>query len=714
MLLAFALLITKTTVGMTTYGYFPKGIITTVLFLSNTRNVLDNDLCRTKGLFAYDERMIYPPTGTIIALFHIVAWIYLVTVPLAIKDHEKRKRVQESSGYRNIASWIYEFFCYIYLSVLIYYNLFYWVILRKALAVAVILTLLNTYISQSIMRNQILRSHQRHLEPDYTGRIPAKDLLTCVIIGMVYFLFTTLAESTKNRGAEETVRAETTDVGHDIQYTELYNLMSHVLSTIFLFLCLIFHNGEDDDINVVAIGAIIIFAVIVIWNLCYFAIFHRNPSSVPWIIPLHSASSLIGLCGCIFMYIDKGITGDGEDGNGKNNLIPWLISSIIIIMIAIVVALKLRYDAVEERKAFKRRSGLTQSLRHLFTLETKLLLDDDLTTFKSKRKSKSRKYLLKINTPVFLAKAVLKLERKILCENYRSSFVYETSGTLSGLNELEKWRNSLDEPEIDFPTISNHIVQLTNNLKPPHYTQLIRKIIEDAFHSHEMYNYDGLVMFTILGFLYGDNVKQYDHIQHRYYTYLTHNRKLDANYHDDAYRLIPRKIFFTASRYEKWMKAFDLKAKMYWENQEEEKENRSLISGLMNVINAGKRLLFGSGQRHFVMSRGEFLNLDGAPCTDPDVFPRRYNPHFTASYQLYQSIMRRTARLKADGNLLVDSAEITRVSIKYCFDQIREYDSEHDSLEIFSNEIEDNIQNGKYHSRSHLQVNDGSEVKVEV
>merc|ERR1711998_531676 len=546
----------------------------------------------------------------------------------------------------------------IYLSVLIYYNLLYWVILRKALALAVILTLLNIYISQSIMRHQILLSHQRHLS-----------LITPVEFQQkVYLLFTTLAESTRNRGAQETVRAETTDVGHDIQYTELYNLMSHVLSTIFLFLCLIFHNGEDDDINVVAIGAIIIFAVIVIWNLCYFAVFHRNPSSVPWIVPLHSASSLIGLCGCIFMYIDKGITGDGEDDNGKNYLIPWLISSIIIIMIAIVVALKLRYDAVEERKAFKRRSGLTQSLRHLFTLETKLLLDDDLTTFKSKRKSKSRKYLLKINTPVFLAKAVLKLERKILCENYRSSFVYD----LSALNELEKWRNSLDEPEIDFPTISNHIVQLTNNLKPPHYTQ------------------------------------------HRYYTYLTHNRKLDANYHDDAYRLIPRKIFFTASRYEKWMKAFDLKAKMYWENQKEEKENRSLISGLMNVINAGKRLLFGSGQRHFVMSREEFLNLDGAPCTDPDVFPRRYNPYFTASYQLYQSIMRRTAKLKADGNLLVDSDEITRVSIKYCFDQIREYDSEHDRLQIFSNEIEDNVQNGKYHSRSHLQVNDGSEVKVEV
>ena len=84
------------------------------------------------------------------------------------------------------------------------------------------------------------------------------------------------------------------------------------------------------------------------------------------------------------------------------------------------------------------------------------------------------------------------------------------------------------------------------------------------------------------------------------------------------------------------------------------------------------------------------------------------------TYQLYQSIMRRTAKLKADGNLLVDSDEITRVSIKYCFDQIREYNSEHDSLQIFSNEIEDNIQNGKYHSRSHLQVNDGSEVKVEV
>jgi hypothetical protein len=340
------------------------------------------------------------------------------------------------------------------------------------------------------------------------------------------------------------------------------------------------------------------------------------------------------------------LTGDDEDNNRNNNLIPWLISSIIIIVIAVGVALKLRYDAVEERKAFKRRSGLTHSLRNLFTLETKLLLDDDLSTFKSKRKSKSRKYLSNINTPVFLAKAVLKLEKKILCENYRSSFVFGAGSE----NELEKWRNSLNAPEIDFPTISNHIVQLTNNLKPPHYTQLIRKIIEDAFHSHKMYNYDGLVMFTILGFLYGDNINQYDQIQHRYYTYLTHNRSRDGRHHDDVYRLIPRKVFFTVSRYEEWMKAFDLKAKTYWENQKEEQENKSLISGLMNVINAGKRLLFGSGKRHFVMSRGEFLNLDGAPCTNPDVFPRRYNPYFTASYQLYQSIMRITARLKADGN----------------------------------------------------------------
>ena len=44
-----------------------------------------------------------------------------------------------------------------------------------------------------------------------------------------------------------------------------------------------------------------------------------------------------------------------------------------------------------------------------------------------------------------------------------------------------------------------------------------------------MYNYTGLVMSSILGFLYGGNTYQYEIIQRKYYKYLNENRTKDSN-----------------------------------------------------------------------------------------------------------------------------------------------------------------------------------------
>lgn len=256
------------------------------------------------------------------------------------------------------------------------------------------------------------------------------------------------------------------------------------------------------------------------------------------------------------MLIDKQL-GNYDQINNNDNFIPWVFSSIIILLVAIFFALKFRCDAAEEREQFKLKSGLTKSLNDLFTLETRLMLDDDLSTFKSKAKSKSRKYLENLDTPIFLAKAVLILEKKILCENYHPSFVREN---VSNKTELELWRESLKRPKIDFSKISQHIIQLTKNLRPPHYTQLIRKIIEEKFQSHMMYNYTGLVMSSILGYLYGGNTHQYEIIQRKYYKYLNENRIKDVN---GDVRLIPRKVLFPSSHYQSWMKAFDEHAKNF-------------------------------------------------------------------------------------------------------------------------------------------------------
>ena len=159
-----------------------------------------------------------------------------------------------------------------------------------------------------ILRIRLIRRfHAASSEQVHTGEIPAKDLLTCAIVGIIYFIFTTLAESTRSRGVTEVVRAETTDVGHDIQYTELYNLVSRFLSTLFVLLCLIFHNGDDDEVHSVAIVVIIICCLMIFWNILYRKLFNFNPSSIPWIIALHFGSILIVTSGCILCYLTSSL-----------------------------------------------------------------------------------------------------------------------------------------------------------------------------------------------------------------------------------------------------------------------------------------------------------------------------------------------------------------------------------------------------------------------
>jgi len=706
MLLAFALLITKNTAGTTTYGYFPKMFVTTFLFLSNSRNVLEDGSFQSQGLFIYDDQMVFPPTGTIIALFFIIAWIYLVTAPLAIQDHEKRKRVQESAAYRNFSSILHEFF---YITICA--NLFqpmmpnYDMIKKQDSSNNRTVNITN---KTSISNSSI--PYATSSKPVHTGKIPAKDLLTCATIGIIYFIFTTLAESTRSRGATKAVRPETTDVGHDIQYTELYNLVSRFLSTLFVLLCLIFHNGSDDEVHLVAISVIVICCLMAFWNVLYRQLFNFNPSSIPWIIPLHFGSILIVASGCIFMLFDKRLANNDQINNNVNFML-WLLSSIIIFLIVVLVALKLRYDATEERKQFKLKSGLIKSLNHLFALETRLVLDDDLSTFKSKNKSKSRKYLKNINTPIFLAKAVINLEKKILCENYHPAFIREN---LLSHTKLELWRTSLQRPEIDFPRISQHIVELSKHLRPPHYTQLIRKIIEEKFHSHNMYNYTGLVMSSILGFLYGGNTYQYEQIQRKYYKYLNENRTKDFN---GDVRLIPRKVIFPISYYQPWMKAFDERAKMYWSDQEkkrlekvEQGRSKNLVSSILGAmgefVNAGRNIFMDKKLITYVMTKHEFCNLPGALITHPSQNDK--NPHYLNAFILYQSIIRITLSLKKFGTLRTDAAEVQRCSIKFLFDQVREHYAEHNFC-LPDHEIKSNIQAGLYHSKSHLaQVSGGA------
>ena len=220
LLLAFALLVATSEESKSEmhFDFFSKKTVESFLFVSTSKNIFSNENCRTQGIYVYDTTMISPPTGSIVALFVVLVWIYLVTVPLAIKDDNKRIRVQESAAYRNFGSFI-----------------------NEGMYLLVIVNLIQPLIHVGENKGAAGREIDIHRESNHTdhhkigsniakvGTIAAKDFMTCTVIGLAYFIFTTLAESTRNRGGKTSVRAETTDVGHDIQYTETYNLVCRIL-----------------------------------------------------------------------------------------------------------------------------------------------------------------------------------------------------------------------------------------------------------------------------------------------------------------------------------------------------------------------------------------------------------------------------------------------------------------------------------------------------
>ena len=401
------------------------------------------------------------------------------------------------------------------------------------------------------------------------GTIAAKDFMTCAVIGLAYFIFTTLAESTRNRGGKTSVRAETTDVGHDIQYTETYNLVCRVLTSFAVVLCLVF--CKSDHVEIIGIIVIVVICLLLFWNIFYKRVIGISPSSVSWVIPLHVGSLMSAVLGCILMLIDR------RSRSQTTSFVAWGVVSLIIASVSLCMSMWYRYNAAEERNRFKENSGLTAALDRLFNLESRLLLDDNLTSFTGKSRLKSRKHLERISTPVFLAHAVLNLEKQILCENYQSTFVYAAS---KGTNMLESWRDRLRKPDITFTSIAALIEELTCNLRPPHYIQFVKTILKDKFHSHKLFNYEGNVMYTILGFLYGKNLNAYE-VAHRKCYYLLGSYRNTVSQARQYNFLLPYIAIPVESPYYVWMKMFDRQAMAYWSAHEQEYGVVKIVNGLL-------------------------------------------------------------------------------------------------------------------------------------
>ena len=84
------------------------------------------------------------------------------------------------------------------------------------------------------------------------------------------------------------------------------------------------------------------------------------------------------------------------------SFVAWGVVSLIIASVSLCMSMWYRYNAAESEIVLK-NSGLTAALDRLFNLESRLLLDDNLTSFTGKSRLKSRKHLERISTPVFLA-----------------------------------------------------------------------------------------------------------------------------------------------------------------------------------------------------------------------------------------------------------------------------------------------------------------------
>ena len=666
LLLAFALLMATNDElkSETHFGFFSKETVESFLFLSTSNNILTNEKCRTQGIYVYDPAMISPPTGSVISLFVVLMWIYLVTVPLTIRDDNKRIQVQESSAYRNFSS-----------------------VISEGMYLLVIVNLI-----QPLLRfgeNRQLNAHEtdipavrnrtKHHEIDPSiaevGSIAAKDFMTCAVVGLAYFIFTTLAESTRNRGAESSIREQRTDVGHDLQYTEIYNLIYRALTAFVVVLCLVFCTSEHAEI--IGVIATFLIGLLLLWNIFYKRIIGVDPSSVPWVIPLHVGSLMSAELGCILMLIDR------RSRSQTNSFVAWGVASLIIAAVSICISIWYRHNAAEERKRFKEKSGLTSALSHLFKLESKLLLDDSLMNFTGKSRLKSKRHLERISTPVFLAHAVLNLEKQILCENYQSTFVHATSGAT---NRLENWRDRLRKPDITFRSIASLIEELTCNLRPPHYVQFVKNILKDKFHSHELYNYEGIVMYNILEFLYGKNLNAYEVVHRKCYDLLAPYRIVsEVSQHNVLLPYVPIPV---ESPYYKWMQIFDSQAIVYWNAYERD----NVVTRTLNSLRV----------RQPVMAFKEFCELpDAMIAYEGDKKVKHVDPYFRAAYNSYNMLVKTADMLHREGKLDAEKrSNLRRCSIKFLYENARKFYFENERFE-YASEIKRKI-NAEFFFNRHI------------
>merc|ERR1712146_554860 len=315
----------------------------------------------------------------------------------------------------------------------------------------------------------------------------------------------------------------------------------------------------------------------------------------------------------------------------------------------------------------------------------KLLLDDNLTSFTGELRLKSRKQLERITTPVFLAHAVLNLEKQILCENYQSAFVH---AAFKGTNTLESWRDRLRKPHIAFTSIAAPIEELTCNLRPPHYIQFVKTILKDKFHSHKLFNYEGNAMYTILGFLYGKNLKAYEVAHRKCYESLGSYRHIVSQAPQYNF-LLPYIPIPVESPYYVWMQAFDSQAIAYWDAHERKNAITKMLNSLLTCLP--------------VMTYEEFCKLPGAMITyEGDKKIKRTNPYFRAAYNSYKTLMKAADTLHGRGELDAEKrSNVRRCSIKFLYDNARKFYLENERFE-YASEIRNKIKAGVFLNRQIL------------
>ena len=469
--------------------FFPLQLVCTIsMSLSKDEGAFSSAVLffSTDGIKGFRPENSYATPATIGMLGLVIVWLYVVTIPLAIRDEHEREEVQESTFYRNISSWISEF---AYLSIII-----------NLLVPAVF-----WFKDFEVLKRENGDNKVNSSAPDTNCTVGIDcqpqpisvksniNVVTIVIISLVYFLFTNLAEVTRNRNVNTDHRSELKDSGHDVKYTELFGTVEKTVATLIVFMVIFMKGTMYEEFS--QYSSIVLLAVLVLWGAMYQQFFKAKYVSVPWIPAVRVGAYSLALVACVLL---KAVGEDGE-------LFPWamLVVSITIMPIASFVALKLKKAGSDERKQFLEQTELHELFNKLFRLETKLLLEDSVDAEWSVERKEWRVRLAYRDVPVLLARDLITLESKILCENYISEDSNEMSPFVL-FDQREIFIMKLRRADCSFETISDFVHYLHTNLTSPPYTAILKRIISDKFGAHSLVAYGGYVMWSILSFLFGE------------------------------------------------------------------------------------------------------------------------------------------------------------------------------------------------------------------